>query len=153
MKIYIDLFFIFNIIIDMIIIMGVSYLLRRKISIVRIVLSSLIGGISSLLLFTNMNRLLIEIISIVIMSLCAFGYKSVKYTINNIIYMYIISIFLGGIIYLFNIRVSNGFLYYLIIIIIGLEVMVLYVKEMRKFKKVYNNYYHVNIHLEEDTLS
>ena len=153
MKIYIDLFLIFNIILDIIIIMGVSSILKRKTNIIRIIISGLIGGLSSLLLFTNINKIIIEIISIIIMTLISFGYKSINYTIKNIIYMYIISTILGGILYLFNIKIDNTLLYYLVIIIISIEVIILYTKEMHKLKNKYNNYYKVNIYFDEDTLS
>ena len=40
------------------------------------------------------------------MILIAFGYKNLKYTIINLLYLYIISIFLGGSIYLINNQLS-----------------------------------------------
>ena len=141
MEMYIDLFFIFNVIMDYIIIMSTSILLKRRTSYIRMILSSLIGGISSLVLFTSLNKIVIEIVSIVIMVLISFGYKGIRYLINNILYMYILSTLLGGIIYLFNIKVSNSmFLTYLIIIVISIEIMILYIKENKKMRSIYNNY-------------
>ena len=150
MKMYIDLFFIFNVIMDYIIIMSTSILLKRRTSYIRMILSSLIGGISSLVLFTSLNKIVIEIISIVIMVLISFGYKDIRYLIKNILYMYILSTLLGGIIYLFNIKVSNSmFLTYLIIIVISIEVMILYIKENKKMRSIYNNYYKVDIYFKD----
>ncbi len=150
MKMYIDLFFIFNVIMDYIIIMSTSILLKRRTSHIRMILSSLLGGISSLVLFTSFNKIVIEIVSIVIMVLISFGYKGIRYLIKNILYMYILSTLLGGIIYLFNIKVSNSmFLTYLIIIIISIEVMILYIKENKKMKSIYNNYYKVDIYFKD----
>lgn len=153
MKIYIDLFFIFNFIIDAIVIMGVSSILKRRTNIIRIIISSILGGISSLLLFTNISKIIIEIISIIIMSLISFKYINLKYTIRNIIYIYLISTLLGGLLYLFNIKINNSLLYYLVIIIISIEVTILYIKEMKKIKNNYNNYYKVDIYFDEYTLS
>ena len=151
MKMYIDLFFIFNFIIDFIITLSVSIILKRKSSYIRMILSSLLGGVSSLILFTSLNKILIEIISIVLMVVISFGYKGIRYVIKNILYMYILSTLLGGIIYLFNIKVSNNvFLSYLIIIIIAIEVMVLYIKENKKMKNIYNNYYKVDIYFKSN---
>lgn len=151
MKMYIDLFFIFNFIIDFIITLSVSIILKRKSSYIRMILSSLLGGVSSLLLFTSLNKILIEIISIILMVVISFGYKGIRYVIKNILYMYILSTLLGGIIYLFNIKVSNNvFLSYLIIIIIAIEVMVLYIKENKKMKNIYNNYYKVDIYFKSN---
>lgn len=150
MKMYIDLFFIFNVIMDYIIIMSTSILLKRRTSYIRMILSSLIGGISSLVLFTSLNKIVIEIISIVIMVFISFGYKGIRYLINNILYMYILSTLLGGIIYLFNIKVSNSvFLTYLIIIVISIEIMILYIKENKKMRSIYNNYYKVDIYFKD----
>lgn len=151
MKMYIDLFFIFNFIIDFIITLSVSIILKRKSSYIRMILSSLLGGVSSLLLFTSLNKILIEIISIILMVVISFGYKGIRYVIKNILYMYILSTLLGGIIYLFNIKVSNNvFLSYLIIIIIAIEVMILYIKENKKMKNIYNNYYKVDIYFKSN---
>lgn len=150
MKMYIDLFFIFNVIMDYIIIMSTSILLKRRTSYIRMILSSLIGGISSLVLFTSLNKIVIEIVSIVIMVFISFGYKGIRYLINNILYMYILSTLLGGIIYLFNIKVSNSmFLTYLIIIVISIEIMILYIKENKKMRSIYNNYYRVDIYFKD----
>lgn len=150
MKIYIDLFFIFNVIMDYIIIMSTGILLKRRTSYIRMIFSSLIGGISSLVLFTSLNKIVIEIVSIVIMILISFGYKGIRYLIKNILYMYILSTLLGGIIYLFNIKVSNSiFLTYLIIIVISIEVMILYIKENKKMRSIYNNYYKVDIYFKD----
>lgn len=150
MEMYIDLFFIFNVIMDYIIIMSASILLKRRTSYIRMILSSLIGGISSLVLFTSLNKIVIEIVSIVIMVLISFGYKGIRYLINNILYMYILSTLLGGIIYLFNIKVSNSmFLTYLIIIVISIEIMLLYIKENKKMRSIYNNYYKVDIYFKD----
>lgn len=150
MKMYIDLFFIFNVIMDYIIIMSTSILLKRRTSYIRMILSSLIGGISSLVLFTSLNKIVIEIVSIVIMVLISFEYKDIRYLIKNILYMYILSTLLGGIIYLFNIKVSNSmFLTYLIIIVISIEIMILYIKENKKMRSIYNNYYKVDIYFKD----
>ena len=150
MEMYIDLFFIFNVIMDYIIIMSTNILLKRRTSYIRMILSSLIGGISSLVLFTSLNKIVIEIVSIVIMVVISFGYKGIRYLINNILYMYILSTLLGGIIYLFNIKVSNSmFLTYLIIIVISIEIMILYIKENKKMRSIYNNYYKVDIYFKD----
>lgn len=153
MKMYIDLFFLFNMVIDGIIIMGVSYILKRRTNTIRIILSSLIGGISSLLLLFNINKIAIEIFSIIVMCIVCFGYKNIKYTIKNIFYMYIISVILGGLLYLFNIKIDNSIIYYLVIIVIGGEVTILYCKEMSKLKNNYNNYYQVDIYFDKDNIS
>ena len=150
MKIYIDLFFLFNAIMDFIIITGVGIILKRRSNYIRILLSSLVGGVISLCLFTNINNILVDIIGIMIMVFISYGYKNIRYYINNIIYAYIISILIGGVIYLFQVKVtSDNIISYLIIIVIAIEVLVLYIKEMKKIKDNYNNYYKVNIYFKD----
>ena len=153
MIIYTDLFFLFNAIMDMIIIIGTSLILRRKTSYLRITISSILGGFSSLILFTNINNIIVNIVIIIILSLIAFGYKSIEYTIKNIFYLYLLSTMLGGIMYLFRIKVSTNYLLsYLIMIIISIETVALYVKESRKLKNIYNNYYKVSICFKDNEI-
>ena len=150
MRIYIDLFFLFNTIMDIIIITSVSILLKRKTTYKRILISSLLGGLSSLMLFTSINRLLLELITIILMVIIAFKYKNIRYFLTNILYTYILSILLGGLIYLFNSKVTlNIYLNYLVIIILSIEVMTLYIKENKKIKNTYNNYYKVDIYFKD----
>ena len=147
MKIYIDLFFLFNVIMDFMIILGTSIILKRNSNLIRIIISSLIGGLSSILLFGNINKILIEVISIIVIMLISFGYKGIKYVLRNIFYMYLLSTLIGGIIYLFNVKVSNNIVInYFIIIVISSLVLILYIKENRKIKNIYNNYYKVDIY-------
>ena len=150
MRIYIDLFFLFNTIMDIIIITSVSILLKRNTTYKRILISSLLGGLSSLILFTSINRLLLELITIILMITIAFKYKNIRYFLTNILYTYILSILLGGLIYLFNSKVTlNIYLNYLVIIILSIEVMTLYIKESKKIKNTYNNYYKVDIYFKD----
>lgn len=150
MRIYIDLFFLFNTIMDIIIITSVSILLKRNTTYKRILISSLLGGLSSLMLFTSINRLLLELITIILMITIAFKYKNIRYFLTNILYTYILSILLGGLIYLFNSKVTlNIYLNYLVIIILSIEVMTLYIKENKKIKNTYNNYYKVDIYFKD----
>ena len=80
----------------------------------------------------------------------AFKYKNIRYFLTNILYTYILSILLGGLIYLFNSKVTlNIYLNYLVIIILSIEVMTLYIKENKKIKNTYNNYYKVDIYFKD----
>ena len=87
MRIYIDLFFLFNTIMDIIIITSVSILLKRNTTYKRILISSLLGGLSSLMLFTSINRLLLELITIILMITIAFKYKNIRYFLTIILYI------------------------------------------------------------------
>ena len=102
------------------------------------------------MLFTSINRLLLELITIILMVIIAFKYKNIRYFLTNILYTYILSILLGGLIYLFNSKVTlNIYLNYLVIIVLSIEVMILYIKESKKIKNTYNNYYKVDIYFKD----
>lgn len=102
------------------------------------------------MLFTSINRLLLELITIILMITIAFKYKNIRYFLTNMLYTYILSILLGGLIYLFNSKVTlNIYLNYLVIIILSIEVMALYIKENKKIKNTYNNYYKVDIYFKD----
>lgn len=102
------------------------------------------------MLFTSINRLLLELITIILMITIAFKYKNIRYFLTNILYTYILSILLGGLIYLFNSKVTlNIYLNYLVIIVLSIEVMTLYIKESKKIKNTYNNYYKVDIYFKD----
>lgn len=102
------------------------------------------------MLFTSINRLLLELITIILMITIAFKYKNIRYFLTNILYTYILSILLGGLIYLFNSKVTlNIYLNYLVIIVLSIEVIILYIKESKKIKNTYNNYYKVDIYFKD----
>ena len=91
MTVYIDLVCIINFIYDFLILLTVSFTLKRNRKIYYYILSSLIGVLSIFLLFLKINNIvlfLLKILISVVMVIVAFGYKSIKYTISNIIYFY-----------------------------------------------------------------
>ena len=91
MTVYIDLVCIINFIYDFLILLTVSFTLKRNRKIYYYILSSLIGVLSIFLLFLKINNIvlfLLKILISVVMVIVAFGYKSIKYTISNIIYFF-----------------------------------------------------------------
>ena len=167
MVIYIDLMVLFNFFIDLILLMGTSFLLKRNASIKRIIVSSLIGSLSCLLLFYINNNCLLLIYKLVvsiIMVLIAFKYESFKYFKDNLIWLYVISIILGGTIYLINNQVSlsnKGFVFagnglkinLIVLIIISPLIIYKYLKEIKKYKVTYSNYYDVSIYYDDYVLN
>ena len=88
MTVYIDLVCIINFIYDFLILLTVSFTLKRNRKIYYYILSSLIGVLSIFLLFLKINNVILFLLKIlisIIMVIVAFGYKSIKYTISNII--------------------------------------------------------------------
>lgn len=159
MKVYLDLVMFINFFLDFLLLLGVSIVLKRNMGIKRIIIASFIGGLSIIFLFININSLtlfLFKFIISVIMVLVAFKYKNFKYTFFNLLYLYIISIFLGGFLYFLNdqfciqkkglVFINNGFSISIIfILIISPIIIFLYVKQSKILKNNYNNYHNVRI--------
>ncbi|MBQ7105676.1 MAG: sigma-E processing peptidase SpoIIGA [Bacilli bacterium] len=140
MIIYIDLIFLLNIYLDFLIILVTSLILKRNISIKRILVGSFVGGISTFLLFMELSSSLLFLFKFlfsILMIISSFSYKSFKYFINNLFYLYITSMVLGGGLYIFEF--DNIFL----LLIFSFIILYFYIKELSKLKNNYNNYYKV----------
>ena len=92
MKIYLDLVILLNFFLDFLLLTSVSLILKRNVRIYKLLLGAFTGGVSILFLFISISSFtlfLIKIIISVLMCLTSFGYKNIKYTFNNIIYLYV----------------------------------------------------------------
>lgn len=154
MKVYIDIIFIINVYFDFLILLITSLILKRNISLKRIFLGSFVGGFTIVLLFFELNNLLLFIykfIFSIFMVICTFSYKDFNYFINNLIYLYITSFVLGGFLYLMDLEfnISNIFC----IGIFSFIVLFLYLKEINKLKYNYNNYLKVVVKYKDMELN
>lgn len=148
MTVYIDLVCIINFIYDFLILLTVSFTLKRNRKIYYYILSSLIGVLSIFLLFLKINNIILFLLKIlisIIMVIVAFGYKSIKHTISNIIYFYMTSIILAGFLYLIKGNSSNFNLNYIVLLIIGPIILFIYYKSNKKLKNTYSDYYKIKI--------
>ena len=99
-----------NFIYDSLLLLTVSITLKRNISLKRIFLGGLIGSLSTFIIFIPLNKyvlLLLKILVGLLMILITFKYKNLKYTFNNIIYLYMCSVILAGFLYFLKIEFSN----------------------------------------------
>ena len=88
MTIYIDELFLLNFIIDFLILLTESITLKYVVNIKKIIISALLGSVSLLVLFIQMNNitlLLFKIIISILLVTCSFGFKSIAFTIKNIL--------------------------------------------------------------------
>lgn len=151
---YVELIVIEDLVFNYIILLGVSILLNRITKIKKIFLSSAIGTINLIFLFLKLTPhilLLISIIFSVIMSLISFKYKDILYTMKNIIYMYLISIFLSGGINLLNIyllyKVNSDYLYIILLLMLSPIITYVYIKSIKNITVNHSKYYKLNIYL------
>ena len=128
MKIYLDLILIINFIIDYLLLYGTKKILKNKTSIKRILLGSIIGSISSLLMIYQ-NNIIIKILLSILIIIITFGINKI---IKNITYFYLLSIILGGTLYLFDLNIYK--LNYQILLLISPILIYLYIKENIKYK-------------------
>lgn len=145
MIIYVDLVFLLNIFLDFILLMSVSVILTRNVKIKRILFGSVIGGMSTILLYIPINSYLsvaFKLILGLLMVLVTFGFKSIKYTFNNLFYLYTTSFIVGGVLFLL---MNKGIYNYFILIIGFIIICFLYIKQVKNFKNNYNNYFKVKI--------
>lgn len=144
MKVYIEGIWFLNFLLDIFILYGTKRVLNRDIKTYRILLGSLLGSITTFLVFlkiTNLELILIKIILSISMIIITFGRKNVK---ENTIYFYSISTILGGFFYL--IRLPTNISYYeLVIIVLSFFFIKGGIKEYKKVRSKQQNKYKVEI--------
>ena len=160
MIIYFDLIIIFNLLLDLLLLIGVSALLKRKTNIIRIIIASSFGSLSTILLFYLNNNLLLltyKFVTSIIMVIISFKYQNFNYFKENLIYLYIISIILGGTIYLLNdtVTLSNkGYIFennglkinLYILLLISPIIIIKYINKQKHYHNEYQNYYNIEIY-------
>lgn len=165
MKVYIEVVIIINFIIDFILLFGVCLILRRQTNLKRLILSSLVGSLTIISMFYNVSGVLlftIKLFTSLLMVIICCKFKSIKYTIKNIFYLYTLSIILGGTIYLISIELikkykelsflSNGVYTNFVVLLIASPVIIyIYIKQIKQMKNTYSNYYNIDIYLKDKT--
>lgn len=167
MTIYIDLVLLINFAIDFNLLLALNILLKRGMKIKRIVLGALFGSLSIFILFLSLNSLnlfFFKLIISIIMILITFGYGDFQTFKDNLGYLYILSIILGGGLYLINNQLgykSSGLLFIsedystnlILILVLTPTLLYLYLKEMKKIKLNYSKYYQICIKLNDSTIN
>ena len=162
MKVYLDLVFFLNFCFDFLLLLAVSLLLRRNTNWYRFLLGALIGSISifSLFLpFSSTSLFLFKVFVSIMMVLVTFGFRDFRYTFRNLGYLYMSSIILGGFLYFLNIQFSykqEGIVFYhhglsinfIILIIFSPIILYIYVRQAKRLKHEYQNYYEIDIPYE-----
>ena len=139
MLIYLDLLLILNLWIDFLLLVATNIILKYKVSYIRILIASIVGSLSTFVIFINNNFLLfcLKIFISIIMQLIANRFQGIKTLLENVFYFYLVSIILAGTIYLFrdaNIGFKENFF-----LLILFTPLVLYINK-RQIKKL-NSYY------------
>lgn len=160
MKIYVDLVLLLNFAFDFLLLTSVSIILRRNISLNKLLLGSFLGSLSILTLFfsiTNTQLFLIKIAISILMTILTFGYHDLKYTLRNLFFLYSASLILGGGLYALNLQTPSFFnnkmnLNFIFLIIFSPIIIYSYTKQAILLKNTYSNYYKVDVHLKNNKI-
>lgn len=164
MKVYIDLVLFLNFAFDFILLLTVSIVLKRNVSLKRITLGAFLGSTTILVLFipfTTLNLFLLKILLSILIVTVTYGIKDIKYILINLFYFYLISIILGGFLYYLNIEFSYkniGMVFYhkgmgvnyIFLLIASPIILYIYTKEMKKLKEYNSLIYKVDVYLNHD---
>ncbi len=164
MVIYLDIIFLINFILDFLLLLTINVALKRYRKIRYLILGACVGSISLISLFLpikGISLLIFKLILGLILCLVSFGYKNIKYTLYNLVYLYMTSIILGGFLYYLKTEFSYnhkglvfyyeglGFNYIFLIIIAPFSLYV-FIKSMKALREIKDYYYQVKIILENN---
>ena len=139
MIIYIDLLMTINFLFDFLLLLTINIALKRYSKVYKLILASLFGEVTLFSLFIPINSILFTILKIIlgiIMVLIAFGYKNIKYTFYNIIYLYMVSIILGGFVYYLNVEFNK--INDLILLLLAPFILYIFMKSLKVVKEIKN---------------
>ena len=151
MVVYIDLVILINFIFDSSLLLSVDLSLHRSVTWKRVLIGALIGEISILTLFIDFNMFTLTVFKLIIsflMSIATFGYKDIKYTFYNVVYLYFLGIILGGFVtFLYNeFQVNREYsIKYLIILALSPLALLIYRKLTSRLRRDYNARFEVII--------
>ena len=159
MKVYLDLVFFMNFGFDFLLLLTVNLVLKRNRKLSSVLLGSLIGALSIFFLFLPLNSItlfLLKLLISLLMIWAAFGFFTWKTFFINTLYLYFISILLGGFLYYLNLEFSyqnqgllffhNGFsINYILLFLLSPIILWCYLKQTKSFKTTYHSYYKVEL--------
>lgn len=158
MKIYLDLVFFLNFGFDFLLLLTIKLVLKKNTSLFKILLGALIGAFSIFFLFLPLNSFTLFLLKILIslaMVRISYHYDGIKSYFIDLLYLYFISIVLGGFLYYLNLEFSyqntglvffhNGFsINFILLILLSPIIFYLYIKQSRTLQKKQLTNYHVS---------
>ena len=167
MTVYVDGVLFLNFFFDFLLLLTTSVVLKRHAKIFNLILGAFIGSLSTLVLFFNVSSIQLFIIKgylSIIMILFTFYYKDFKYTITNLGIFYVVSILLGGFLYLLNIEFSykhSGLIFYhnglsinvIFLFIISPVILYIYICQSKLFRRKIKNYHQTKVKIGQKEFS
>ena len=167
MTIYIDGILFLNFFFDFLLLLTVTIILKRNVSIFRIILGAFIGSLTILILFCKISSLQLFFLKIYLsflMIIATFGYKNLKYFLTNIGFLYMVSIVQGGFLYFLNVTFSydhKGIMFFnqgisvnvIFLIVISPIILYFYIKQIKIFKLKISSCFKTNIYIGRKILN
>lgn len=155
MRVYIDLVFILNMWLDFLLLFAVAIILKRNLSIKRLIFASLFGGLSTFFLFFNLSQFILifsKLLICILMILISFSFSNFKSFVENIIYFYLVSIILAGFIYIIrnNYDIGNFKNNFLLLSILTPVILYFYYRNIKRVNNHYNNLYNVKLYYHDN---
>lgn len=162
MKIYVDLLILLNSLFNYVLFSSVDFILKRNVNFFRIIIASILGNVSILLLEVNNGMMfgLGKVLIAIIINVICFGYKDIRYLCKNVIYFYLVSMLLGGVMYCFGsefilsddglVSVNGNMIKYLVIVFVSVLVMYFYLFKFKDLRNNYSNYYRCLIYIDDN---
>ena len=149
-NIYVELVFILNFWIDFLLLLSVAIVLKKRISFFKLFFGSIIGGMSSFLLFFNFSSFSFNGFKFLIcclMIFVSFSFINFISFAETVFYFYLVSIILAGIIVLINEHCSiNDFIVnFFVLCFVTPFILFVYCKKIKKIGSYYNKVYNVKL--------
>ena len=115
MTIYLDIIFLENLFMNSIILMATSLIMKKKINLVRIIISGTIGSVYTILVYMSasaiFSNIILQVMLSIVMVQIAFAPKSFKTLLKNMLFFYLTSFTFGGATFalLYFVRVQEWF--------------------------------------------
>ncbi len=166
MKVYIEFLLLINFMYDISILLTVSSILKRNVSIKRLAISALIGSLTTFMVFFEITKIYLILLKLLIgiaINLIAYGFKDIKYFLLNILSFYSICLLLGGIVYYLNLEIAtskiapslinnNIKIEYLLILLLSPLSLIAYKRQIKELKDINNYYYKVDVYINDKVI-
>ncbi|MBR3897850.1 MAG: sigma-E processing peptidase SpoIIGA [Bacilli bacterium] len=167
MIVYVDGLLFLNFFFDFLLLLTTSIILKRNVTIFRVMLGAFFGSLSILVLFFQINSFELFLIKLYLgflMCIISFGYKNIKYFLTSMGTFYLVSIILGGFLYYLNLEFSykhEGLIFYnkgpsiniVFLCIISPIILYLYIRQVKNYKSKVSNFYKVNLYIGRKVIS
>jgi stage II sporulation protein GA (sporulation sigma-E factor processing peptidase) len=166
MKIYVDGLLFLNFFFDFLLLLTVVVSLKRNVPMFKVILGAFIGSLSILVLFFKINSLelfLVKIILSILMIIVTFGFKNFKTFMINILVFYVVSILLGGFLYMLNIDFSykhKGLIFFnkglsinvIFLFIFAPIILYIYVWQEKMYRNKISNFHKTDVFIGQNVL-